>query len=57
VIDTTPSDGNMHDDHDNLVPYLEMKTEETCNPMELKAKVYARVCILVIKTPRGCDHI
>jgi hypothetical protein len=36
---------------------LEEKMEEWCNPMKLKAKVYARVCILVINTPRGCDHI
>jgi hypothetical protein len=47
----------MHDDHGDEVPNLEMKMEEKCNPMELKAKVSLGLCILVIKTPRGCDHM
>jgi hypothetical protein len=46
----------MHDDHCDEVPNLEMKMEKY-NPMELKAKVSLGLCILVIKTPRGCNHI
>jgi hypothetical protein len=41
----------MHDDHDGLVPNLEKKMEVKCNPMKLKAKVYHRGLLSVIKTP------
>jgi hypothetical protein len=40
----------IHGVHDDMVPDLEKKTEERCNPMELKAKVYHRGLFLVIKT-------
>jgi hypothetical protein len=36
-----------HDDDDG----------STCNPMLIKAKVYARVHILVTKTASGCGYI
>jgi hypothetical protein len=39
----------MHDDHGDEVPNLEMKMEK-CNPMELKAKIYHRGLLSVIKT-------
>jgi hypothetical protein len=40
----------LHGGHVDLVPNLEMKMEVEGNPMELKAKVYHRGLLLVIKT-------